>query len=87
MGLRRHDTLLLTMGPKALTLTIERLARLAIATAKGEDTTKHVALVEDVLSMLAGIRAEEDTAEDVAAKDEPIKEAAKLEAVAEVKAR
>lgn len=69
MGLRRHDTLLLTLGPNALTMMLERLAGLALATAKGESTEKHVALVEDVLATLNDIRAQEDTPADVAAKE------------------
>ena len=69
MGLRRHDTLLLTMGPNVLTMIIDRLAGLALATAKGEPTEKHVALVEDVLAVLASIREQEDAPADVAAKD------------------
>lgn len=69
MGLRRHDTLLLTMGPNTLTLMLERLAGLSLALAKGEPTEKHVALVEDVLNTLNGIRQQEDTPADVEAKE------------------
>ena len=69
MGLRRHDTLLLTLGPSVLTTVIERLAGLALATARGEPIEKHVALVEDVMTTLASIREQEDTPADVAAKD------------------
>ena len=104
MGLRRHDTLLLTAGPNALTLLFERLARhLLVLDAAGRAAgwkidDKATAQVEEILALVGGIQAEEDTPADEAVKevaDATLAEALKPEAVeavaeltaAEIKAR
>lgn len=77
MGLRRHDTLLLTAGPNALTLLFERLARhLLVLDAAGraagwkiDDTA--TAQVEEVLTLIGEIQAEEDAPADEAIKEAP----------------
>lgn len=77
MGLRRHDTLLLTMAPNSLTLLFDRLARHQLAldeaarAAGWKIDDKLTAQVEEIAGIVADIQAEED-----APADEAIKEAA-----------
>ncbi len=98
MGLRRHDTLLLTAGPNTLTLLFDRLARhqlamdAAIRAAGGKLDDKLTAQLEEIAGLVAGIQAEEDAPADEAVKEAPdatLAEALKpdaLEAAAEVAA-
>ncbi len=77
MGLRRHDTLLQTAGPNALTLLFDRLARhLLLLDAAGRAAgwkidDKATAQVEEILALLGGIQAEEDAPADEAVKEAP----------------
>lgn len=98
MGLRRHDTLLLTFGSNTLTLLFDRLARhqlamdAAIRATGGKLDDKLTAQVQEIAGLVAGIQAEEDAPADEAVKEAPDATLAKalkpeaLEAAAEVAA-
>ena len=90
MGLRRHDTLLLTTSPNSLTLLFDRLARhqlemdAAIRAAGGKLDDKLTAQVQEIAGLVADIQAEEDAPADEAVKEAPdatLAEALKPEAL------
>lgn len=79
MGLRRHDTLLLTMGPNTLTLILERILafQLAIVDALPAEISdridaKAAERIGEVRELLAGIQAAEDAPADVTAKEQDV---------------